>query len=116
VDLVLSQGMLGAGWHAHTLNAPGKFLVSAPEHGTPKRACAYLVTDDDVASVVAYHGPRRPPPDEVSRTAGTWRWPPRSPLTWTAGWVPSLPSSYPARCTGLDLAGVWRLSPLPSSA
>ena len=41
MDLVLSQGMLGAGWHAHTLNAPGKFLVSAPEHGTPKRACAY---------------------------------------------------------------------------
>jgi hypothetical protein len=56
VDLVLSQGMLGAGWHAHSLNAPAKFLVSAPEHGTPKRACAYLVTDDDVASVVAYHG------------------------------------------------------------
>ena len=49
VDLVLGQGMLSAGWHAHTLNAPGKFLVSAPEHTTPKRARAYLVTDDDVA-------------------------------------------------------------------
>ena len=53
VDLVLGQGMLNAGWHAHTLNAPGKFLVSAPEHTTPKRARAYLVTDDDVARIVA---------------------------------------------------------------
>jgi hypothetical protein len=61
--------MLGAGWHAHTLNAPGKFLVSAPEHTTPKRARAYLVTDDDVARVTTYYGPRRPQLDEVSRTA-----------------------------------------------
>jgi S-DNA-T family DNA segregation ATPase FtsK/SpoIIIE len=69
VDLVLGQGMLNAGWHAHTLNAPGKFLVSAPEHGTPKRARAYLVTDDDVARVTAYYGPRRPQLDDVSRGA-----------------------------------------------
>jgi hypothetical protein len=67
VDLVLGQGMLTAGWHAHTLNAPGKFLVSAPEHGTPKRARAYLVTDDDVARITAFFGPRRPQLDEVSR-------------------------------------------------
>ena len=60
VDLILGQGMLGAGWHAHTLNAPGKFLISAPEHTTPKRARAYLVTDDDVARVAAHCGPRRP--------------------------------------------------------
>ena len=53
VDLVLGQGMLNAGWHAHTLNAPGKFLVSAPEHTTPRRARAYLVTDDDVARTAA---------------------------------------------------------------
>jgi S-DNA-T family DNA segregation ATPase FtsK/SpoIIIE len=69
VDLVLGQGMLSAGWHAHTLNAPGKFLVSAPEHTTPKRARAYLVTDDDVARVTAYYGPHRPPLDGVSRAA-----------------------------------------------
>ncbi len=69
VDLVLGQGMLNAGWHAHTLNAPGKFLVSAPEHTTPKRARAYLVTDDDVARVTAYYGPRRPQLDPVSRGA-----------------------------------------------
>jgi hypothetical protein len=30
VDLILGQGMLNAGWHAHTLNAPGKFLISSP--------------------------------------------------------------------------------------
>ena len=69
VDLVLGQGMLNAGWHAHNLNAPGKFLFSAPEHTTPKRARAYLVTDDDVARVVAYYGPRRPQLDDVSRGA-----------------------------------------------
>jgi hypothetical protein len=45
VDLVLGQGMLSAGWNAHALNAPGKFLVSAPEHTSPKRARGYLVTD-----------------------------------------------------------------------
>ena len=27
VDLILGQGMLAAGWNAHTLNAPGKFRV-----------------------------------------------------------------------------------------
>ena len=69
VDLILGQGMLNAGWHAHTLDAPGKFLVSTPEHGTPKRARAYLVTDDDVARVVAHYAPRRPQLDDVSRGA-----------------------------------------------
>ncbi len=69
VDLVLGQGMLSAGWHAHTLNAPGKFLVSAPEHTTPKRARAYLVTDDDVARIVAHYGRDRPQLDDVSRGA-----------------------------------------------
>jgi excisionase family DNA binding protein len=38
--------MLTAGWNAHKLNAPGKFLISAPEHDIPRRARAYLVTDD----------------------------------------------------------------------
>jgi len=61
--------MLAAGWHAHTLNAPGKFLVSAPEHTTPKRARAYLVTDDDVSHTIACYGPHRPQLDHVSRAA-----------------------------------------------
>jgi FtsK/SpoIIIE family len=69
VDLVLGQGMLAAGWAAHTLNAPGKFLVSAPEHATPRRARAYLVTDNEVANIAAHYGPRRPQLDSVSRAA-----------------------------------------------
>ena len=31
---MLGQGMLAVGWNPHTLTAPGKFLVSAPEHTT----------------------------------------------------------------------------------
>src|SRR6202046_1151398 len=69
VDLVLGQGMLAAGWHAHTLNAPGKFLVSAPEHATPKRARGYLVTDQAVSDTAAQHADSRPELDEESRHA-----------------------------------------------
>jgi FtsK/SpoIIIE family len=69
VDLILGQGMLAAGWNAHALNAPGKFLVSAPEHTTPRRARAYLVTDDDVARTVARYTHSRPALDQVSRAA-----------------------------------------------
>ncbi len=69
VNLVLGQGMLNAGWHAHTLNAPGKFLVSAPEHDTPRRARAYLLTDQAVAETAAEHAPLRPQLDEASLRA-----------------------------------------------
>jgi hypothetical protein len=69
VDLVLGQGMLNAGWNAHTLNAPGKFLISAPEHTTPKRARAYLVTDDNVARTADRHSHNRPRLDGISRAA-----------------------------------------------
>jgi DNA segregation ATPase FtsK/SpoIIIE-like protein len=69
VDVVLGQGMLTAGWHAHTLNAPGKFLVSAPEHTTPRRARAYLVTDNDVARTAAHFATSRPQLDDISRSA-----------------------------------------------
>jgi FtsK/SpoIIIE family len=69
VDLVLGQGMLSAGWHAHTLNAPGKFLISAPEHDTPRRARAYLVTDQAVAQTASEHAPLRPDLDQVSLRA-----------------------------------------------
>jgi DNA segregation ATPase FtsK/SpoIIIE-like protein len=69
VDLILGQGKLKAGWYAHKLNAPGKFLVSAPEHDTPRRARAYLVTDDDVTAMVARYAATRPRLDSVSRRA-----------------------------------------------
>jgi len=69
VDLVLGQGTLNTGWHAHTLNAPGKFLVSAPEHSTPKRARAYLVSDQSVTDTAARHAVNRPQLDDVSRNA-----------------------------------------------
>ena len=69
VDLILGQGKLKAGWQAHKLNAPGKFLVSAPEHDTPRRARAYLVTDQDVADTVARYAATRPQLDSISRRA-----------------------------------------------
>jgi DNA segregation ATPase FtsK/SpoIIIE-like protein len=69
VDLILGQGMLAAGWHAHTLNAPGKFLISAPEHDTPRRARAYLLTDQAVHDTAARHASMRPVLDEISQRA-----------------------------------------------
>ncbi|QYN32590.1 hypothetical protein K1T35_28920 [Pseudonocardia sp. DSM 110487] len=69
VDLILGQGMLAAGWAADTLNAPGKFLVSTPEHTTPRRARAYRLDDDTVAAIAARHAPHRPELDELSQGA-----------------------------------------------
>ncbi|HSV67562.1 MAG TPA: hypothetical protein VLJ59_16865 [Mycobacteriales bacterium] len=69
VDLILGQGMLTAGWHAHTLDAPGKFLLSAPGLDHPRRARAYLVTDDDVTATVARHAPHRPDLEPISAEA-----------------------------------------------
>jgi hypothetical protein len=58
VDLVLGQGMLRVGWDAHNLNAPGKFLVSAPDMTNPRRARAYLLTD--VGELLRLTGISRP--------------------------------------------------------
>lgn len=69
VDLILGQGMLAAGWSAHTLDAPGKFLLSAEGHDRPRRARAYLVTDDDVRAEAARWAPSRPALDELSAAA-----------------------------------------------
>jgi DNA segregation ATPase FtsK/SpoIIIE-like protein len=69
VDLVLGQGMLRAGWDAHNLNAPGKFLVSAPGHDRPERARAYLLSDQVVAATAAHYAHNRPRLDDVSRQA-----------------------------------------------
>ena len=69
VDLILGQGMLAAGWHAHTLNAPGKFLIAAAEHDTPKRARAYLLTDQVVEDRRNYYA-GLPPAARRSLPAG----------------------------------------------
>jgi len=69
VDLVLGQGMLRTGWDAHNLNAPGKFLVSAPRHDRPKRARAYLLTDQVVADTADRYAGSRPGLDAPSRRA-----------------------------------------------
>ncbi len=53
----------------HNLNAPGKFLVSAPGHDTPKRARAYLLTDEVVAGTAAHYANSRPGLDAESRHA-----------------------------------------------
>ena len=71
VDLILGQGMLKAGWHAHKLDAPGKFLIWSPEHDTPRRARAYLLTDNDVQEAVARYASARPHLDAISRHALT---------------------------------------------
>lgn len=69
VDLILGQGMHKAGWHADALDAPGKFLVSAPEHDLPRRARTYLLEDETVRHAAGRHAPRRPALDPVSVTA-----------------------------------------------
>jgi S-DNA-T family DNA segregation ATPase FtsK/SpoIIIE len=79
VDLILGQGKLKAGWHARKLSAPGTFLISSAEHGTPRRARAYLVTDDDVTATVARYAATGPPLDRVSRLAVAAGSPPPAP-------------------------------------
>jgi S-DNA-T family DNA segregation ATPase FtsK/SpoIIIE len=69
VDLILGQGMRKNGWHADKLNAPGKFLISAPGHDTPRRARAYLITDHDVRDAIARCTPARPGLDRISDDA-----------------------------------------------
>ena len=69
VDLILGQGMLKAGWHAHRLDAPGKFLISAPEHDIPRRARTYLLDDEGVQTTAERHAQGRPCLDEVSTQA-----------------------------------------------
>jgi DNA segregation ATPase FtsK/SpoIIIE, S-DNA-T family len=58
-DLILGQGMVIAGWHAHMLARPGEFLISAPEYQQPERARAYLITDNQIAGHAARHPGRR---------------------------------------------------------
>ncbi|MFC4116489.1 cell division protein FtsK [Nonomuraea zeae] len=68
-DLVLGQGMVKAGWHPHKLDAPGKFLISSPEHDIPRRARSYLLDDEGVQATAERHAQHRPPLAEVSAQA-----------------------------------------------
>ena len=69
VDLILDNGMLTAGWHAHTLDAPGKFYLLADGHTHARRARAYLVTDDHVSTTTARYAGTRPELDALSLNA-----------------------------------------------
>jgi S-DNA-T family DNA segregation ATPase FtsK/SpoIIIE len=69
VDLILDKGLLAAGWHAHTLDAPGKFYVLADGHNQPRRARAYLVTDEHVRETAARYADQRPELDPLSQAA-----------------------------------------------
>ncbi len=69
VDLILDKGMLAAGWHAHILDAPGKFYVYADGLTQPRRARGYLVTDDHVHATAARYAPTRPALDQMSACA-----------------------------------------------
>ncbi|WP_326640125.1 cell division protein FtsK [Nonomuraea fuscirosea] len=68
-DLILGQGMVKAGWHPHKLDAPGKFLISSPEHDIPRRARSYLLDDAGVAETAERHAEHRPSLDAVSLAA-----------------------------------------------
>jgi S-DNA-T family DNA segregation ATPase FtsK/SpoIIIE len=59
-DLILGQGSLNSGWHAHKLTQPGEFLISDPEHGTPERNRAYLITDESRDQHAARYGHQPP--------------------------------------------------------
>lgn len=59
-DLVFDQGWYAAGWQPDKVDAPGKFLISAPEHTVPRPARAYLMTDADVARTATERGSSRP--------------------------------------------------------
>ncbi|MCI0687526.1 MAG: hypothetical protein L0Y54_09860 [Sporichthyaceae bacterium] len=90
VDLILGQGSLAAGWRAETLDAPGKFLISAQEHPVPKRARAFWLTDQDVQITADFYAPtgprsmpsRQQPPRQTSNPTPTTR--PRADSRWTA--------------------------------
>ena len=90
-DLILGQGSVNSGWHAHKLTKPGEFLISDPEHAMPERNRAYLLTDARRDYHAAQCAPMRPrlaasqpdtPPDGPRTAAdgpgrpARWRGPP----------------------------------------
>jgi len=83
-DLILGQGAFHAGWHPHTLTQPGAFLLSDPEHTTPQRYRAYLITSEQIrqhttqyaSRELAWPGPEAPwtspePPQDADHGSAT---------------------------------------------
>ncbi|QNE18880.1 cell division protein FtsK [Kribbella qitaiheensis] len=66
VDLILGAGSLTAGWDTTGFDAPGKFLLRAAGHDTPRRARAQWINDADVQATATrntrpnHHQPARP--------------------------------------------------------
>jgi FtsK/SpoIIIE family len=91
-DLILGQGMVNSGWHAHKLSQPGEFLISGPEHAMPERNRAYLLTD----ALRDYHaaGCAIGRPELAASQPGTPRWPQKAPEP------PQRPRELPARANG----------------
>ncbi|MCW6008228.1 cell division protein FtsK [Micromonospora sp. CPCC 205371] len=73
VTLILGEGMLTAGWHAHKLDAPGKFLISArePAFAVPRPARGYYITTTDIGRIVAAYGTYTPHPNPYATPAAT---------------------------------------------
>ncbi len=76
-DLILGQGMVNSGWHAHKLTKPGEFLISDPEHTIPEPNRAYLLTDAQRDHHVSECAPIQLRPAPASRTC-----PARMRLPW----------------------------------
>jgi DNA segregation ATPase FtsK/SpoIIIE, S-DNA-T family len=59
-DVILGTGMVGRGWAAHELDAPGKFLLLARDqgHAVPRWGRGWLLTEAMVAGLVAQHAVR----------------------------------------------------------
>lgn len=66
VDLILGAGSLTTGWDTTGFDAPGKFLLRAPGHETPRRARAEWISNADVKTTATrnarpdHHNPSRP--------------------------------------------------------
>ena len=72
VDLILGQGSVNAGWHAHQFTQPGQFLISDPEHIAPERNRAYLIDDERIARQAGHCASSRPRlPDTPQNAPGS---------------------------------------------
>jgi S-DNA-T family DNA segregation ATPase FtsK/SpoIIIE len=59
-DLILGQGFWAGGWRADQLDAPGKLLLSDPEHTVPRPGRGYLISDPHISEHAAEHAGRQP--------------------------------------------------------